>query len=121
MLPTLMDISINFALSPPSYYSGGSESAPSGYIIIADSLLILPFMGGGDMLAYFGLGPFINYSSIKVVLANQVLKMDLVKLGAETMLGLGIRSGSAVFKIEGKYFYDRDSYFGGTMGIQLSY
>lgn len=121
MVPTLMDIGISFALSPPSYYSSGSEAAPSGYLIIADSLLVMPFMGGEDLIAYLGFGPFLNYSSIKIVLANQLLKMDLLKLGAEGMIGVGFRTGTAVIKIEGKYFYDSESYYAGTLGIQLSY
>ncbi|MDZ4661758.1 MAG: SH3 domain-containing protein [Pseudomonadota bacterium] len=121
ILPTLMDIGISFALSPPSYYADGSATTPSGYLLIADTLLILPFMGGDDLIAYVGLGPFINYSSFKIVLANQLLKLDLLKLGAEAMVGLGFRIEKVVFKVEGKYYYDKDSYFGGTVGIQLSY
>ncbi len=123
-LPTLLDISVNFALKPPSYYDDPniSTAPPSGYMLLMDTQMIFPYISSEHTLVYFGFGPYINYSSFKIALPGdtKVLKMDTGKLGAVATGGIAFRFGTLVLKLEGRYHYDDNAYYGAVFGIQFS-
>ena len=126
--PYIFDINLFMSLGVPTYYGEISRTAPSGFLIGADALLIFPYHvpAHESWALYFGLGPIIVYSKFNVTVTQNStdIPLDLqdLKIGASIMAGFSYElTRDLVAKIEPKFVFEKNSYFGFFGSIQKEF
>ena len=117
-----VDLNVMAIFRAPKYYKTFSEKQ-SGFLLLSDMTLVFPFFERELFLVYYGVGPFLSYSQYEVLLRDPPLVGDSseVRLGVVFPLGLAVRWKMLLFKLEGKYYLEKERYFGFQGGIQLAY
>lgn len=105
---TILDLNFGFHIGAPSYYDQLSVGKPSGYILFLDGEFLSPMLMAEDSLGYFGLGPMINYTAIRVKSVNQTpVDSNEMRLGLALTLGYSHRLGPISGRLEGKYIIEK--------------
>lgn len=120
-----LDVNILFATAAPDFY-GEIASSTSGYMIISDALVTLPLYESKSALVYYGFGAMLRYSSWRVQLKNQPNKAAVdsqeIGIGAAAMAGAAFRLGQKfVLRGDGRYYYEKEKYFGYGLALQFKY
>lgn len=117
-----MDVEVLYSTGP-SYY-GELFSKASGFLLIFNTQLLLPFMEWPNALLYYGGGVVLTYSNFTLNNTNPPVGSGFNS--EEVRAGLAFSGGGAyrfmrkwVFRGEGKYFYEKKQYFG--FGASLQY
>lgn len=103
----VMDLNIALHYGAPRYYESLTRVKPTGYVILVDALLLLPFTQGDYSSLYLGLGPLISYSSFRVLNNGRSQDLSTLNLGAALSLGAGWRMDKVTLRLEGKYLYEK--------------
>ena len=117
-----LDIDILLAISPPSYYDEILATAPtSGFFMITNLALKVPFFDRKNAIIYYSLGLTGNYTKFNVNIGSSVLDSQEFRIGALAGLGAAMRFGEKYFfQIDSKYYYEKTKYLGfaASFGIQ---
>ncbi|MCB0413466.1 MAG: hypothetical protein KDD50_03975 [Bdellovibrionales bacterium] len=118
-----LDFEVLIAPAAPSYYSqfADQNSKTSGFLLLGNVVLNLDLYVGEDSQVYYGLGIMSAFSKFDVPYQNEVLDSQELRMGALFHLGTFFRFGSWGLRFEGKYYYEREKYLAGTLGIQTEY
>lgn len=117
----LTDLSVMLHWGAPSYYDDFSTEA-SGFFALVD--LTFPFIlsRNESRYVYGGIGPMLNMSFFNFKVLGDKESSQKVRLGGVGTLGLAYKMGESwAFKMEGKYYFERASYWGVLAGIQKSF
>lgn len=117
----LVDLSVNLHFGAPSYYDDFSTDS-SGFFALVD--LTLPFILSRTETKYVygGIGPMLNFSMFEFTVLGEKESSQKIKLGGVGTFGLAYQLGSSwAFKAEGKYYFERASYWGVLAGIQKTF
>lgn len=108
LLPgTILDLNLGFKFGAPSYYQQISTDKPKGYIVLIDAEFLSPMIIAPNSFGYFGLGPLINYTAIRITSANTPTDSNDLRLGLALTLGYSHRLGPVLGKLEGKYIIEK--------------
>ncbi len=108
LLPgTILDLNLGFSFGAPSYYEQLSTAKPKGYIVLIDAEFLSPMIVAPNSFGYFGLGPLINYTSIRITSVNTPTDSNDLRLGLALTLGYSHRLGPVLGKLEGKYIIEK--------------
>ncbi len=103
----IMDVNIAFHYGAPSYYSSLSSTKPSGFIVMADTLLLLPVFNRDTMMGYFGVGPMIKFSNFGVTSAGDPKSLTQLDFGLDLGGGVAFKIYKFALRFEGKYMIEK--------------
>ncbi len=106
----LMDVNVLFHYGAPEYYDRLSITKPTGFISWFDFNLLLPVMMREHSMIGIGLGPLLVLSNISTMDANQTYSMWALNAGVTAEVMAGVRFGSVALRLDGKYWFERQSY-----------
>lgn len=106
----LMDVNILFHYGAPEYYDRLSITKPTGFISWMDFNLLLPVMMREDSLIGIGLGPLLVLSNMSASDSNQTYSMWALNAGVTAEVTAGVRFGEVALRLDGKYWFERQSY-----------
>ena len=116
-LPTDFNLVIHYGA--PAYYSQFSTSKPTGFVMIADLLLLFPFMDKKFSSLYLGLGPLIDYSSFQFGTTAGIVSSSELTLGFSAEIGYGVKLGNNwALRSEYKLMWERANYSSYGAAIQ---
>ncbi len=108
LLPgTILDFNLGFSFGAPSYYEQLSSEKPKGYIVLIDAEFLSPMIVAPNSFGYFGLGPLINYTTVRITSANTPTDSNDLRMGLALTLGYSHRIGPLLGKLEGKYIIEK--------------
>lgn len=106
----LMDVNILFHYGAPEYYDRLSVTKPTGFISWMDFNLLLPVMMREDSLIGIGLGPLLVLSNMSASDSNQTYSMWALNAGVTAEVTAGVRFGEVALRLDGKYWFERQTY-----------
>ena len=106
----LMDVNILFHYGAPEYYDRLSQTKPTGFISWMDFNLLLPVMMREDSLIGIGLGPLLVLSNMSASDSNQTYSMWALNAGVTAEVTAGVRFGEVALRLDGKYWFERQTY-----------
>ena len=118
-----IDFNLSFVASAPAHHEQFTKES-SGFILITDILMVIPLKESGAFMAYVGFGPMLLYSKYTMTLADGTGPIDSqeINAGLAGSGGIAVRFGrSFLVKLEGKYYYEENQYFGGGAAMQMTY
>lgn len=119
---TLLDLNLGFHFGAPKYYDQLSVGKPSGYIMFLDAEFLSPMIMAEDSFGYFGIGPLINYTSIRVKsIGGAPVDSNDLRLGAALTLGYSHRLGPVRAALEGKYIIEKTQQLVLVGSVQMSF
>ena len=97
----IMELNLGFHYGAPSYYESLSKTKPSGFLAVADILLLYPLIQRDSAVVTFGLGPAFKLSNFSVNPGEpkSLTQFDLALAGA---LSGGLRFGRYALRLDGK-------------------
>lgn len=107
LVGTILDFNMGFHFGAPSYYEEVSTAKPKGYLLFIDAEFLSPIIMAQNSFGYFGLGPLINYTSIRIESLSAPVDSNDLRLGLGLTLGYSHRLGPVLGKIEGKYIIEK--------------
>ncbi len=117
----IMDLNILLHYGAPAYYGQYSTAPPTGFLLLIDPVVLLPFMNRQNGMVYLGAGPVLSISSFKTVDVNGPVDRSAMHIGASFSLGAGFRIEKVAVRFEGKYYLERQSYKGMQLSIQSQF
>ena len=122
--PFFLDMNLLFTTEAPGYYEDIGVSAPSGNILLFDTLLVFHidnFLTRSTSI-YLGAGPILAYSSFSLeTVDGSSFVSEEIRVGATFMLGFGHRLGPVVVKLEPRYHMEKTNYFSVLAGAQYTF
>lgn len=120
-----MDVGLVLTTSAPNFYSEIATST-KGYMLIGDGLFIMPLYESSSLMAFFGLGLMLRYSAWQVSLKSQSGKPAIdsqeIGFGAAAEAGTAVRLWkNTLLRLDGKYYYETEKYFGFDLAVQFKY
>ena len=116
-LPTDFNLIIHYGAPP--YYSTFSTVKPAGFAMIADWLMMFPFLDNKNSSFYVGLGPLLDYSSFQFGTVSGVVSSSELSIGLSAELGYGIKLGTNwCARTEYKLMWERANYSSYGISIQ---
>jgi hypothetical protein len=117
-----IDSNLLVSFTPPSYYSKVTESDPSGFIILADALFMMPLIAWEKGVVEYGAGLMVLFSKYTLPIDGVSVDSQELRLGA--VLGL-----SAAFDLSPKmtlqgdlrYFIEANNYLGFGLSVVTPY
>ncbi len=103
----ILDTNVVLHWGAPKGYASISAVKPSGFFLLADTLLILPMLQKGEFSGTLGFGPAVSYRSFKTVDAAGFVSHSGFGLGLSLQAGAGVRLGDYALRLEGKYLVDK--------------
>lgn len=108
-LPTDLNFTLHYGA--PTYYQSFSNIRPTGYVMIADLLLLFPFLEKKQSAFHFGVGPLLDYSSFQFGSASGIANSTDLSLGLAVALGFGAKLGlNWAVRGEYKIMWERANY-----------
>jgi hypothetical protein len=105
----VMDFNLVMHYGAPSYYDKLSVSKPSGFVIMTDALFVLPIYQGTNSMLYLGVGPMLVFSDFKVVNSSRAMDLSQLSVGLSGAAGFAVRFDKVAFRLEGKYFLEKQT------------
>jgi hypothetical protein len=111
------DLNLQFFFGAPGYYERGTGESAQGFMFLPSFLLQAVFPQGRDTLFFYGLGPFLKYSSWQVSLPRSSGRKDDFDLtdmavGAIFNVGVGVRFNSFNARLEFQHYWEKLHYSG---------
>lgn len=105
----IMDLNLAFHYGAPSYYTALSSTKPSGFVLMADALLLLPFFQRDLTMISIGLGPALRFSNFTVTSGGEPKSLTQLDLALSAALGGGFKLGKVAVRLEGKYLFGKQT------------
>jgi hypothetical protein len=112
-----LDLSVQFSMQAPSYYSEFASADATGFFLIADAMFPFPFISSDSYYVGLGLGPMISYTNFSLRVRSSPFDSQEVRLGAVADLGAMFRYKKLGFKLDYKYYYEVTQYGGIHLSI----
>ncbi len=116
-----LDINLAVHSGAPSLYEKIGAKGASGYFLMSDAVLLLPFNEGTHYLINYGIGVMFAYTSFKVPINGQTVDSSDQRFGLVFDLGGAYRFSRYAARFDMKYYYEKTSYLGYWAGIQMEY
>ncbi len=116
-----MDVNLAFHSGAPSLYEKIGAKGASGYFLLADAVLLLPFNEWDHYLINYGIGVMFAYTNFKVPINGQTVDSSNQRFGLVLDLGGAYRFSRYAARFDMKYYYEKTSYLGYWAGIQMEY
>lgn len=124
---TYTDASVGLSWGAPGYYKKVTQRSAEGWIFLADYLYIIDFPQSSKLMSFFGLGPMFRYSHFSVsqqqsgTTADLSYSLDDMTLGAVASGGIAYRISHYAIRLDGKYHWEKQQYFGAGLTFQFEY
>lgn len=124
---TFTDASLALAWGAPKYYQKVTGRSADGWILLADYLYIMDFPQSRRLMSFIGFGPMFRYSHFNVSLPQEGVSRDLsyslddMALGAVFAGGFAYQMGNNALRIDAKYHWEKQAYFGAGVSFQFLY
>lgn len=103
----ILDINLMLHYGAPKGYTEISTVKPSGYLLMSDTLLLLPMLQKSSFLGTLGVGPLITYRSFKVVRDAKFETFGGLSAGLSLAAAAGFRKGDYAIRAEAKYLVEK--------------
>ena len=118
--PFLLETNLLYTSVVPDYYNDMATESPSGFLLLFDILGLFPILEpGNNSMIYLGAGPLVSASKIQAKMVGRDWDLEEWKFGLSCSLGLALRLNPIAFRLEGKYYLEKASLFGGLASIQI--
>ncbi len=119
----IMDVNIAFHYGAPSYYAplAAAGTKPSGFILQADTLLLLPFFQRDTVMGTFGLGPMIKFSTIGITSGTDPRSLTELDFGLSLAGGFAFKIYKFALRLEGKYMIEKHTERMFQLGLQQQF
>jgi hypothetical protein len=115
------DFNLALHYGAPSYYDSFSATSPTGFVLFADFLLLIPYLQRENFVGYFGAGPLLTLSSFKVTRGDEPLDLTTLNAGVSVSTGLGVRFDKVALRLEGKYLFEKKNYLAFQAALQTEF
>lgn len=119
------DSSFLVSWGAPGYYSSATGNSATGWILLADLLVQMTQTHSKDTYSYYGIGPMFRYSHIAATLTQGDIKTDYalddMVAGAVLDLGIATRFSGYALRFDGKYYWERKSYWALSLAFQFEF
>ena len=105
----ILDVNLLLHYGAPSYYNALSTTKPSGFLFMADTLLLYPFFNRDKGIVAVGFGPLIKYSSFSVTNGGDLKSLSEFDVGVSLALSGAMRFNKIAVRLEGKYLIEKHS------------
>jgi hypothetical protein len=117
-----LDVTLNVGWGAPGYYGKYTDKKATGFLFQGDLMLLLPLSDWTKVSLYYGLGLTYSYSKFNVPIAGVTIDSQEFRMGAVGSAGIGVRLGrTAVMRLEGKYYYEKEHYVGYWGSVQTTF
>lgn len=125
---TFTDASLALSWGAPKYYQRVTGRSADGWVVLADYLYIADFPQSRRLMSFLGWGPMFRYSHFNAALPQEGVSskdvsysLDDMALGAVFAAGFAYQLGDRAVRIEGKYHWEKQQYFGAGLSFQFLY
>lgn len=120
-----LDFELLVSVSAPKFYDDIASSS-SGFMLLGHMMPMFPFMTASKYVVYYSFGPMLRYSNFKVKIKNKPAtpEVDSQELALGFNFGLGVAwqiGRRYALRIDGRYTYENESYFGAGAAFQFQY
>lgn len=116
-----MDINIAFHSGAPKLFEKLGARGASGFFIMTDMVLLLPFNEWGNWLIDYGIGVVFVYTNFKVPINGDNVESSDKRLGLVLDVGGAYRFSRYAARVNVKYYYEKTQYLGYWAGIEMQY
>lgn len=103
----ILDLNLLLHYGAPKGYTEISSVKPTGFFVLADTLLLLPMLQREKFLGTLGFGPNVSYRSYKTVSTTGFVNHGGFGVGLSLQASAGLRLGDYALRLEGKYLVDK--------------
>jgi hypothetical protein len=121
-----LDYEFSFTSKAPSFY-GQSFSSSKGFLFLSHAMTIMPLKVFKEGMFFYGFGLVAKYSKFDVVIKENANKtpvdsQDLVAgLGGHFGYTHSFSQGKYAIRVDGKYYYEKESYLGYGASLQMKF
>lgn len=118
---------ILFHWGAPKYYGDVTREGAEGWLLMTDFLLQSTFPQSRVHMLFVGVGPMFRYSHFNATIRDpntgKLLSygIDEMALGAVINGGLAYQFGSYALRLDGKYIWEKQKYYAGSLAFQFSF
>lgn len=117
-----LDLNLLFSFSPPDYYDKIAPGPHSGFFLLGDVSLLLPFMDWPSGLVYYGVGGMFTYTKYDLTIGNTPVDSQELRVGVVGSVGTAYRlSPKFLVRGEAKYYWEKNTYLGFFFAVQTVY
>ncbi len=118
----VMDLNFGLHWGAPDYYLPISTNKPTGFLLMADSLIEVPMGTGQNSMLFMGVGPSLTFSHFVYQAGEAKTNSDHSKIGLTFAMGFGYRfTNGLIFRAEGKYLWQNISWNTIQLALQGSF
>jgi hypothetical protein len=124
---TFTDASLALAWGAPKYYQRATGRSADGWLLLADYLYVIDFPQSAKQMSFFGWGPMFRYSHFNASLPPEssgarelAYSLDDMALGAVFSVGMAYKIGDRALRVDGKYHWEKQQYFGLGFSFQFA-
>jgi hypothetical protein len=117
----VLDINLALHYGAPDYYDSLSSIKPAGFLLLTDTLILLPLLQGHNGMMFLGFGPLVTYSSFRIVRNNRLEELTRFGVGGSLSIGSAFRYENIAFRLEGKYYLETKSHQSIQASIQTGF
>jgi hypothetical protein len=120
-----LDLSLMFTTTAPSFYSNVATNT-SGAMIFGDFMPFFTITENKRFYTYWGAGLLLKYTFWTIKATNfptqPSVQSEELDLGVDLALGVAVKlSQKIAFRLEGKYFWETQRYFGFGAAFEYKY
>jgi hypothetical protein len=124
-IPT--EVNFMFHSGAPGHYERLTGNAADGWIFLMNFLLESYFPQGKSALTFIGFGPELRYSKFNAALTDSttgkasIYSMEDIGAGAVFNAGMAVRMGNASLRGDIQYHWEKQSYLGAGLSLQMAF
>ncbi len=118
---------ILFHWGAPKYYADVTRESAEGWLFMTDFILQSTFPQSRVHMLFFGVGPMFRYSHFNATVRDantgKLLSygIDEMTLGAVINGGLAYQIGTYALRLDGKYIWEKQKYYSGSLAFQFAF
>lgn len=116
-----LDFNFWFSVDKPGYYSKFTPKKPTGFLLFSDIMALLPLIDSKRYIVNYGIGIMAVYTKYSVNINSKDYNSSELRIGLDAGLGLGVKVGQYIVRLDGRYYYEKTQYFSGILSFQGVY
>ena len=117
----VLDFNLALHNGAPDYYGALSATPPSGFVMLIDTMVQVPFVQAQNGTVYVEAGPLLAITHFSVVNSGRAMDLSSVNVGVSTAVGAGFRVERVAGRLEAKYMIEKQSYKALQASIQMQF
>lgn len=117
----VIDFDLVLHYGAPTYYEKLSATKPTGFVMFANTIFLFPILNRNNQMVFAGAGPLGVLSSFKVTNSDRVMDLTALNLGLAFSLGGAVRFENVAIRLDGRYYYEKQSYPGLQLSVQSGF